>query len=170
MQRPLLIALLVVVLIVCTFGFAWLASRGFGMRQAIEFFPYSDQVKADDGTIIRSSGVVVLVNERGAMPSDQDIAGLMVSVKQMYPKECSGENWEIDVRRPLPNGEEERYSFYSSNYETGGPGSWIEYGRWTNDVYTVLDNYRAGWDEVAKIAEGKQQGFKIDLKQSKNGI
>jgi hypothetical protein len=166
MRRPLLIALSALVLIVGTFGFLWLSSRGFGMRQAIEFFPYNDQVKADDGTIIRSSGVVVRVNERGALPSDRDMAGLMITVKQMYPNECSGDNWEIDVRRPLPNGEEERYSFYSAKYETGGPGSWIEYGRWTNDVYTVLDNNKAGWDEVARIAQGKQQGFRINMNQT----
>ena len=165
MRHPVVIALSITVLIACAFGIAWVGSRGYGMRQAMEFFPYSDQIKADDGRVIRSSGVVVRVNQRGALPSDHDMAALMVTVMQMYPSECSGDNWEIAVRRPLPDGGEERYSFYSARYETGGPGSWIEYGRWTNGTYTVLDSYRATWDEVARIADGRQQGFRIEAGQ-----
>jgi hypothetical protein len=166
MRQSIVIAVSVILLIASALGISWVAARGFGMRQSIEFFPYSDQVKADNGQNITSSGVVVRVNEREAYPTDHDMAALMVSVRQMYPSECSSDNWEISIRRPLPDGEEEKYSFYSDKYDIGGPGSWIEYGRWTDGgVYTVLDSYPSTWDEVGRVADGRQEAFKIEVTQ-----
>ena len=166
MGRYFVIAIVVVVLIGATLGIMWSAGHGFGMQQAIEFFPYDDHVKLDDGRTIRSSGVLVRVNERESVLSDRQMAALMVSTMQMYPVQCSGENWEIGIRRPLPRGGEERYSFYTSIYETGGPGSWIEYGRWINGEYTVIDSYRTEWKEVAAIAGGEQVGFRIKVQEA----
>jgi hypothetical protein len=165
MRRFIVIPLVVVAMIGAALAILWSADRGFGMQQAIEFFPYDDQVKQDDGSVIRSSGVLVRVNEREAVGSDRQIAALMVSTRQMYPTQCSGDNWEIGIRRPLPGagGGEERYSFYHSIYEQGGAGSWIEYGRWIDGEYTVIDSYRAEWTEVAKVAGGEQPGFRIRM-------
>ena len=163
MKQGLLIVLVALALVPTAFVILWAASLDFGMRQSVEFFPYDDLIPLDDGTTVRSSGVVANVNMRDAFPNDRAMAALMVTVKRLFPTECSGDNWEIAVRRPLPDGTEEKYSFYKSAYEVGGPGSWIEYGRWTAGVYTVIDSYSAQWDEVDKIAQGQQDGFRVEV-------
>jgi len=163
MKRGLLIVLVALALVPTAFLILWAASLDFGMRQSVEFFPYDDTIPLDDGTTIRSSGVVVVVNKRDAFPNDRAMAALMMTVKQLYSSECSGDNWEIAIRRPLPDRGEEKYSFYTSAYEVGGPGTWIEYGRWTDGVYTVIDSYSTQWEEVDKIAQGRQDGFRVEV-------
>jgi len=146
--------LLVLVLTGATFAIFWSASHDFGTRQAVEFFPYVSEIELDESHAIRSSGVVVRINEYEAAPDDRTMAMYMTSAKEMYPDECSGENWEVVVRRPNPDGGEEKYSYSYSIYETGGPGSWVEYGRWEDDMYVVIDSYPADWNEIADIAHG----------------
>ena len=153
-MRAVIITLISLIVVAAVFGIFWTGSQGFGMRQAVEFFPYDDEFELDDETIIRSSGVVVLINEYEAAPSDQEMATLMVSAFRMYPEECSGENWEIAVRRPNPDGGEEKYSFSYSIYEISGPGSRIEYGCWEGSHYVVIESYPADWPEIDSIAQG----------------
>jgi hypothetical protein len=150
-----LIAAAGVVILAAVAGIMWVAGSGLGMRQAVEFFPYDEEVALDDGRTIRSSGVIVVINDREAFPDDRAMANLMLVAHEMYPRECSGENWEVAVRRPLPNGDEEKYSFYSSIYEVGEPGSWIELGRWTNGGYEVISSYAAEWGEIRLIARAE---------------
>ncbi len=146
--------LLALILAGATFGIFWSASRDFGTRQAVEFFPYISEIELDDSHTIRSSGVVVRINEYEAAPDDRSMAMYMTSAKRMYPDECSGENWEVAVRRPNPDGGEEKYSYSWSVYETEGPGSRVEYGRWENDLYVVIESYPADWSEITNIAHG----------------
>lgn len=162
-MRALPVAGIVVLVTAAIAGILWAGSRGFGMRQAIEFFPYDRQIELDDGTVIRSSGVVVRVNDHEAVPDDRAMAGLMLAAREMYPDECSGENWEVAVRRPLPGIGEEKYSCHSSIYDSAGPGPWIEYGRWVDDTYVVLDSYQAQWSEIGMIATGDLLGFSIRI-------
>jgi hypothetical protein len=154
-MRAVLGIAIVLLVIGAVFGIYWSGSLGFGMRQAVEFFPYDEETTLDSGATIRSSGVMVLVNRWEAAQTDQDMANLMLSAEKMYPSECSGNNWEVAIRRPNPSGGEEKYSFYFSIYETGGAGSWIEYGKWVNDQYAVIKSYRADWLEIAQIATGQ---------------
>jgi hypothetical protein len=164
MRRVFVNVLTAIALALAASAIFWAAGRDFGMREASEFYPYDQTVKTDTGRTVRSSGVVVLINEREAFSTDREIAALMMSAKEMYPTDCSGPNWEIAIRRPLPDGGEEKYSFYSSIYEIGGPGSWIEYGRWTDGVYTVIYSYPADWDEVVQIADGRSPGFTVEAR------
>ena len=153
---------LAVLLIVAVFAITWAGSNDFGTRQAVEFFPYDDELTLDSGETIRASGVMVLVNDYLAAPTDQDMANLMQAAYEMYPDECSGINWEIAVRRPDANGREEKYSYSVSAYEIGGPGSWIEIGYWTGDNYVVRQSYEAAWVGIDEIAHGEAQ-FRIDV-------
>jgi hypothetical protein len=145
---------LALILAGATFGIFWSASRDFGTQQAVEFFPYISEIEIDDSRTIRSSGVVVRINEFEAAPDDRSMATFMTSAKRMYPDECTGENWEIAVRRPNPDGGEEKYSYSWSVYETEGPGSWVEYGKWVDDLYVVIESYPADWSEITSIAHG----------------
>jgi len=161
-----------ILLIGAVFGILWSASNDFGQRQAVEFFPYSDEITLDDGSVIRSSGVTIKVNHLQSVSSDQEMAALMVAAMGMYPDECSGENYEVAVRRPGPDGAEEKYSYTFSVYDTLGTltlnsnspvaASRIEYGRWIDDHYTVLETYDAEWSEIARIASG-QSNFQIQF-------
>jgi len=162
-MRGLVIAGTVLLVTAAVAGILWAGSHGFGMRQAIEFFPKDERIELDDGTIIRSSGVVVRINDPAACPDDRSMASLMLAAREMYPTECSGENWEVAVRRPLPGAGEEKYSCHSSIYDSGGPGPWIEYGRWTDDGYVVLESYQADWSEIGLIAMGEQRGFRTEV-------
>ncbi len=155
-MRPLVITAVVIVLIASVFGIVWAGANGFGTRQAVEFFPYDEQIDLGDGRTIRSSGVVVRLNQWEVAPTDQELAGLMVATRRMYPIECSGENWEIAIRRPSPDGWEEKYSYMFSIYETGEPTSRIEYGRWVDDQYVVEQSYRAEWSAIAEISNGTE--------------
>ncbi|MCX6645254.1 MAG: hypothetical protein NTY09_02685, partial [bacterium] len=131
-MRFAIITGLVILSIAAVVGITWAGSRDFGARQAVEFFPYDDEVTLENGQVIRASGVTVLVNEYEAASTDQDMANLMQAAYKMYPTNCSGYNWEVAVRRPNPDGGEEKYSYSVSYYEIGGPGSWIEIGYWTD--------------------------------------
>ncbi|MFH1676547.1 MAG: hypothetical protein ABIC40_05935 [bacterium] len=159
MQLYLLRTGLVVMVTLAVFGIFWAAGKDFGMRQAIEFLPYSSDFKLDNGTSARSGGVTVEVNEYGAAPDERAVAVLMLEAYKLYPKECSADNWEIAVRRKMQNGGDEKFSFYSYTYETGGPGSRIEYGYWTDEGYVVGYSYSAGLERIKDIAGGKVKGF-----------
>lgn len=154
---------IVVCIIAATLTFLWLSEHNFGMRQSVEFFPYDDTVTLTDGSTIRSSGVVIIINDRDSFPSDRDMAVLMLAARESYPSECSGENWEISVRRPLPGGMEERYSYTFSLLSAPSPVSRIEYGRWLEGTYTVIDSYDADWSEVEKVARGETEGFAVEV-------
>jgi hypothetical protein len=153
-MRPATIIIAAILVIGSVFGIVWAGANGFGMRQAVEFFPYDDQVQLDDGRAIRSSGVVVRLNHREIAPTDGEVARLMLSAHDMYPDECSGANWEIAVRRPRREGGEEMYRFYFSIYETE-PGSWIEVGRWEGDRYIVVESRPSDWPEITRISHGE---------------
>ena len=146
--------LVAVLLIGAVSGIFWSGMHDFGQRQSVEFFPYSDEIELDDGTVLRSSGVMIRVNVYESAPTDQVMATLMVAAKKLYPDECSGENFEIAVRRPNPDGGEEKYSYSFSIYEVEGPASWIEYGSWKDDLYVVREAYKADWSEIDNIAHG----------------
>jgi len=142
-------------------GLYWASSKDYGLRQAVEFMPYDEVVTLDDGSRIFSSGVVIRLNERGAAPTDREMASLMLSAMEMYPYECSGDNWEVAVRRPVGDGSEEKYSYYYSVYDMtysdiSSPVSMIEYGRWEGQQYVVINSYDARWDEIAGIADGRE--------------
>ncbi len=154
-MRFLYSTIAVLILIGAVFGILWAGQHDFGQRQSMEFFPYEDEITLDDGTTLRSSGVMVRVNHWEAAQNDQAMATLMIAANNMYPEECSGENYEIAVRRPNPDGGEEKYSFTFSIYENDGAGSWIEYGRWVNDRYVVMESYNAEWIEIINIAQGR---------------
>ena len=153
-MRILITTGVVILLTGAVFGIFWSGSQGFGAHQAVEFFPYDEEVALDTGETIRSSGVTVLVNHFEAAPTDQDMANLMQAAYRMYPKQCSGYNWEIAVRRPNPDGSEEKYSYSASIYEIGGPGSWIEIGYWTNEHYVITESHESNWEEIDRIARG----------------
>jgi hypothetical protein len=161
-MRFAIITLLIVLLVGAVVAITWAGTKDFGTRQAVEFFPYDDQVTLETGEVIRASGVTVLVNEYEAASNDQDMANLMQAACRMYPEECSGNNWEVSVRRPNPDGGEEKYSYSVSNYEIGGPGSWIEIGYWAGDNYVVRESYRADWNGIGEIARGKAL-FNIEI-------
>ena len=166
-----------ILIILSVFGILWSAKEGFGQRQSVEFFPYDDEVTLDDGRVIRSSGVVIRVDYYESARSDQEMANLMVAARRMYPEECSGDNYEIAVRRPGPGGAEEKYSYSFSVYDAIGTLEYpdnqgiqrgrIEYGRWIEDQYTVIESYGADWDEIDKIARG-QASFQVAI-DSRNG-
>jgi len=159
MQLPFLKSGLVVSVFLAALGILWVAGKDFGMRQAVEFLPYSSNFTLDNGTVASSGGVTIEVNEYGAAPDERAIAVLMIEAYKLYPKECSTDNWEIAVRRKMENGSEEKFSFYSYTYETGGPGSRIEYGYWTDEGYVVKYSYAATWERIAEIADGSVKGF-----------
>lgn len=145
---------LVILLICAVFAITWAGSNDFGTRQAVEFFPYDDEITLDNGEVIRSSGVMVRVNEYMAASTDQEMANLMQAAFEMYPDECSGYNWEVAVRRPNPDGGEEKYSYSVSYYEIGGPGTWIEIGYWIDDHYVIRESYESDWRVIDEIAQG----------------
>jgi hypothetical protein len=161
-MRIAIVTGLIILSIGAIFAIMWVSENGFGARQAVEFFPYDDQVTLENGETIRASGVTVLVNDYLVAPNDQDMANLMQAAYRMYPDNCTGNNWEIAVRRPNPDGGEEKYSYSFSTYEIGGPGSWIEIGYWTDDHYVVRQSYEANWQGIGKIAQG-QGHFGIEV-------
>jgi len=165
-MRSLYVIVGVLVLIAAAFGIFWAAGHDFGTLQSAEFFPYDYQFVSETGETIRSSGAVVRVNYLEAASTDRAMANFMVAAQKMYPAECSGDNWEIAVRRPTPDGSEEKYSF--SHYLPEGstvPDERIEYGCWTNDMYVVKKSYEADWSEIARIAQGKA-AFQIQVEQT----
>ena len=149
-MRATVIIAVVIVLTLAVFGIFWAGAYDFGMRQAVEFFPYINEIELE-GATIRSSGVVVRVNDRAAASTDREVAILMRTAREMYPDECSGENWEVALRRPGDDGMEERFSFqFTVLTEDGEPRTTLEVGHYTNGHYVIDSSREATWEEIAE--------------------
>jgi hypothetical protein len=147
-MRVTAIIAVAIVLTLAVFGIFWAGAYDFGMRQAVEFFPYVNQIELE-GQTIRSSGVVVRVNDRAAASTDRDVAILMRTAREMYPDECSGENWEVAVRRPGIDGTEERFSFrFTVLTPDGEPQTTLEVGHYLGGHYVIDSSRPAGWEDV----------------------
>lgn len=155
-MRGTIIIAVAVLLTATVFGIFWAGAHDFGMRQAVEFFPYINEIELE-GETIRSSGVVVRVNDRGAASTYGEVAILMRTAREMYPDECSGENWEVALRRPGDGGTEERFSFqFTVLTDDGEPETTLEVGHYTDGHYVIDSRTETSWEELEEAINPAQ--------------